>query len=74
MEILTDEDLKEAQRQATPVRIDGLGVDTNPPGNGICLVLRKASNGGMKLYSADAESMLNALHSAVSKIKKQGHT
>ena len=70
MEVLTDEDLNDARKQAPLVPIDGLGVDTNPPGNGVCLVLRKASNGGMKIYSADAESMLNALHAAVRKMKK----
>ena len=69
MEILTDKNLEEARRQAPPVRIDGIGVDTNPPGNGVWLVLRKASNGGMKIYSTDTESMLNTLRAAVRKLE-----
>ena len=69
MEILTDMDLEEARRQAPPVRIDGVGVDTNPLGSGVWLVLRKASNGGMKIYNTDAESMLNALRAVVRKLE-----
>ena len=61
MEILTDKDLEEARRQAPPVRIDGVGVDTNPLGNGVRLVLRKASNGGMKIYNTDAPNPCSML-------------
>ena len=69
MEILTDKDLDEARRQAPPVRIDGIGVDTSRPENGVWLVLRKASTGRMEIYGADAESMVNTLRAAVKKLE-----
>lgn len=49
--------------------VNGIGVNTDPMGNGALLVLRKASNSGMKIYYNDAESMLNALRVAANKLE-----
>ena len=69
MDFLKNEEINTAQNQTLPAEIDGIGVDIDPMGNGVRLVLRKAANGGFKMYYADSKSMLDALRSAVEKLE-----
>lgn len=72
VELLNEEWIMESRKQSVPDLIDGIGLDTSSSGSEVCLVLRKASNAGLKTYRTDdVPGLLRAMRSIVSELEKE---